>query len=268
MALLPPFFCDCVVAIGVPTVEGEPRWAASGFLYGDFLRAMEGDQKEYHVRLVSNRHVFEGKRNVFLRFNPQGGQPAKRYSLDLMDESGTLKWYPHPDQAIDIGIAPINARRLKEDGIQFSYFQSDQHVANLDKLAELEISEGDFAYTLGFPMGLIGGERNYVIVRHGTIARIKDAISRTSPEFLLDTLIYPGNSGGPVVTKPELVAITGTKPAKSAYLIGVVKSYIPYEDRAVSFQTGLPRVIFQENSGLAAVIPIDFVQDVIEQVRE
>jgi len=268
MALVPPFFSDCVVAIGVSAVEGQLRWVASGFLYGDFVCAKEEDQKEYHVFLVSNRHVFEDKHKVFLRFNPQGGQPARMYDLDLMDESGTLRWYPHPNQDIDIGIMPINVGLLREDEIQFSYFQSDQHVANLDKLAELQVSEGDFAYTLGFPMGLIGGERNYVIVRHGTIARIKDAISRGSPEFLLETLIYPGNSGGPVVTKPEMVKISGTKSVKSANLIGVVKSYVPYREVAVSEQTGRPRVIFEENSGLTAVIPIDFVQDVIKEARK
>lgn len=266
MALVPPHYLNCVVAIGLPMEEEEPRWTASGFLYGDFVRALEGDQKEYHVFLVSNRHVFEEKREVLLRFNPQAGQPARIYHLDLIDESGTLRWHPHSEHDIDIGIVPMNVGLLREHEIQFSYFQSDHNVATLDKLAELEVSEGDFAYTLGFPMGLVGGERNYVIVRHGTIARIEDAISRTSSEFLLDTLIYPGNSGGPVVIKPEAMAITGTKPVQRAYLIGVVKSFVPYQDIAVSIQTDRPRVIFEENSGLAAVIPLDFVQEVVNEV--
>jgi hypothetical protein len=44
-----------------------------------------------------------------------------------------------------------------------------------------------------------------------------------------------------------------------------VQGYKPYEDIAVSQQTKLPRIIFQENSGLGTVVPIDFVKHVIEE---
>ena len=36
-------------------------------------------------------------------------------------------------------------------------------------------------------------------------------------------------------------------------------------ERAVPKETERPRVIFEENSGLTAVIPIDFVQDVVKE---
>src|ERR1019366_8874960 len=60
--------------------------------------------------------------------------------------------------------------------------------------------------SLGFPLQLVGGERNYVIVRHGTIARIGDMLAGTNKNFLVDTFIFPGNSGGPVILKPEMMA--------------------------------------------------------------
>ena len=152
--------------------------------------------------------------------------------------------------------------------MQFNYFRSDQNVATLDKVAELGITEGDFVYTLGFPMELVGPERNYVIVRSGNIARIQDAIDHRSKEFLIDALTFPGNSGGPVVTKPELIRITDTKAVSSAYLIGIIKSYLTYQDFAISEQTKRRRVMFEENSGLTAVIPIDFVQETINAYEE
>jgi hypothetical protein len=113
-------------------------------------------------------------------------------------------------------------------------------------------------------MGLIGGERNYVIARKGTIARIRDVLAGTTKEFLIDAFTFPGNSGGPVMTKPEMVSIQGTPAVGSAYLIGLVKSYIPYTDVAISIQTDRPRVTFEENSGLTAVLPIDFVEETIQ----
>jgi hypothetical protein len=46
-------------------------------------------------------------------------------------------------------------------------------------------------------------------------------------------------------------------------LIGVVRGFIPYTDVAVSQQTLRPRVTFEENSGLAEVIPVDQVNETI-----
>jgi hypothetical protein len=116
-------------------------------------------------------------------------------------------------------------------------------------------------------MNLAGAQKNYVIVRQGCIARISDMIDGTSASFLLDAFIFPGNSGGPVILKPEMTAIGGTKAQANAFLIGIVRAYQPYSDIAVSQQTKQPRVIFQENSGLAEVLPIDYVDEAIRSWR-
>jgi hypothetical protein len=63
--------------------------------------------------------------------------------------------------------------------------------------------------------------------------------------------------------KPEALAIEGTKPQVAPYLIGIVQAYVPYQDVAVSLQTARPRVIFEENTGLAAVHPVDFIAETI-----
>jgi|LGOV01.1.fsa_nt_gb S1-C subfamily serine protease len=264
MALIPPFFPDCVVAIGIEDPSGGRKWIASGFLYGHNITDNEGDTKSYRVYLITNRHVFEKLPTVYLRFNPRTNEPAREYTLNLLNENGTSLWFPHPNAEIDVAVIPINFNLLQEHAMQAACFQSDLHVANMDKLNELGITEGDFAYVLGFPMGLVGGERNTVIVRSGTIARIRDALVRANQEYLIDAFVFPGNSGGPVVSKPEALAIQGTKSQEAAYLIGIVKSYVSYRDVAVSLQSKRPRVIFEENSGLAAIHPIDFVQEAIK----
>jgi hypothetical protein len=117
---------------------------------------------------------------------------------------------------------------------------------------------------LGFPMGNVGVERNYVVVRQGAIARIRDSIAGTVKQFLIDATVFPGNSGGPVVTRPEITSIKGTKPLHEANLIGVVASYLPYQDIAISTQTRRPRIIFEENSGLTSVVPIDRVVEAVD----
>jgi hypothetical protein len=59
-------------------------------------------------------------------------------------------------------------------------------------------------------MGLVEEERNYVIARQGAIARIRDTLAGSTSRFLIDALIFPGTSGGPVVTRPEAMTIGRT----------------------------------------------------------
>jgi len=164
---------------------------------------------------------------------------------------------------MDVAVIPINFRHLLDRSLRVAFFRSDEHAAVTSRMRELGITEGDFAYVLGFPMGIMSGKRSTVIARSGSIARVRDALSGASPIFLVDSFVFPGNSGGPVVSKPEALAIQGTKAQSAAYLIGVVQSYVPYQDVAVSLQTGRPRVVFEENSGLAAAHPIDAVEEAI-----
>ncbi|MFY3739739.1 MAG: S1-C subfamily serine protease [Candidatus Nitrosomirales archaeon] len=263
MGLIPPSFLDCVVSIGVKGSEGI-HWVASGFLYGHYLRTLEdGITAEFKTYLVTNRHVFENLETVIVRFNPKTNEPAREYTINLKTQEGNPLWINHPNSKIDIAILPINYSLIQD--MQVSFFESDAHVANIKKLNELGIIEGDFVYVLGFPMGIVGAQRNMVIVRSGIVARIRDALAKDNEKYLIDASVFPGNSGGPVILKPELTAIKGTKPQDRAYLIGVIISYVPYRDVAYSMQTKRPRITFEENSGLAEVHPIDFVEETVAE---
>ncbi len=68
------------------------------------------------------------------------------------------------------------------------------------------------------------------------------------------------------MTKPEVFSIEGTSSMPKSLLIGVVKSSIQSNDVAVSTQTGLPRVVFSDNSGLTQVIPIDYLTELLEKI--
>jgi S1-C subfamily serine protease len=296
--LIPPFFLDCVVAIGYrPPVAVSKQTGGfevgrrdfvpvgSGFLYGHLVKKADNGP-EYRIFLVTNDHVLEDVERVQrrdmdqlagvivpaelpplglnIRFNPRvTSKAAQDFWLPLRNPLPHNDWVR--DKENDLAVLGINWQVLDEAGIQYHYFQSDEHVADRSKAGELGILEGDVTYVLGFPMGLVGGERNFVIARQGAIARIRDCLASTTSRFLIDSLVFPGNSGGPVVTRPELTAIQGTKRQDRAYLIGVVRAYVPYQDVAVSQQTGRARIAFEENSGLAEVIPMDFVKKLIEQ---
>lgn len=264
MALIPPFFYDTVVAIGADDAQGQRKWVASGFFYGKFIAHVPPDKKNYAAYLVTNKHVLKDLKVAFLRCNPQGTGAAQEFGLNLVDGSGKMLWFPHPDPEVDVGIVPVDLGLLFANNMAVSLFGSDEHVTRRADMAQMGVTEGDFAYVLGFPMGLVGGDRSAVIVRSGSIARVRDMLNGANKSFLIDALVFPGNSGGPVVLKPEVVSIQGTQAVKSAMLIGIVFGYLPYKDVAISPQTGRTRVVFEENSGLSCVHPIDYVEELVE----
>ena len=268
MALIPPFFIDTVVAIGRQVGEGantRTNWIGTGFIYATFqqINAEDPEQSDYRTHLVTNKHVLNNLENIVLRFNPQNGQAATDFPVDLKNDDETLKWTGHPSPNVDVGVMSINANVLNDAGMKFSQFLSDKHVFTKQDLIDKQVSEGDFIYILGFPMGMMPSDRQHVITRGGIIARIRDIFENRSESYTVDSLVFPGNSGGPVIYKPELVSIGGTTAINEAALIGIVKSYIPYTDVAISQQTGKARITFEENSGLANVETVDKINETI-----
>ena len=113
-----------------------------------------------------------------------------------------------------------------------------------------------------------GRRSDGLILRQGIIARIQDWLRGDEYTFLIDAPAFPGSSGGPVVLKPEGVAIKDTTPITHSLLIGMIRGYIPSRDVAVSKRTGEPRIIFEENSGLAKVVPINLIKETLALATE
>jgi hypothetical protein len=197
-----------------------------------------------------------------IRVNPKlESSSASDFDLNVIKNKGGPGWTFNPNGK-DVAVLGVDIGDLRKDyGVTF--FPDDETVANIDKLKALQVSAGDGIFVLGFPMGLIGEKHNAVIVREGVIARIEDMLYGTVDSFLIDSFVFPGNSGGPVILKPEAVSIQGTPIQNKSYLIGMVDAYQPYRETAVSQQTQEPRVIFEENSGLATILPCDYILDTI-----
>lgn len=253
MSLIPSFYLDCVVAIGVQA-HHRTQWMGTGFIVGI------GD----HTFLVTNRHVLKGHARILLRFNYFQELKSKDYLVEFSPK-GNVVWLAHPDEKIDVAAFKIDQKVLKDDGMKLFSFDLEKNVMMVKAMATEGISEGDSVFFLGFPMGLVSDEKkyNHVISRHAILSRVKDVFNGERNNFIIDGNVMPGNSGSPVITKPEAIAIEGTKPLNKSLLIGVIKGYIPYADVAVSKQTGRERVRFEENSGLAIVETVDSIRDTI-----
>ena len=264
MALLQEYFFNTVVALGVPLEDNSVRYTATGFLYGYPAGRNEKGKQTYWVFLVTNRHVIENATDIVVRFNAQSGANSKTYRLPMSNSEQAVHWATHPDSDIDIAVLLIDTflPEMEKSDIKLSFVCEDVHITTLDIMRNSEFAEGNEVFVLGFPLGMAGITQNYVILRQGTVARIRDWYNNDAKSFLIDSFIFPGNSGGPVFAKP-VFAQYGTKPSLNSSLIGMVSGYLPYTDTAYSHQTGRPKIVFEENSGLAEVVPIDAIQKTI-----
>ena len=263
MALIWEYFFDTVVALGVPQADNSVQYIATGFLYGYPEGKDEKGQETYWVFLVTNRHVVEGVTDILVRFNAQSGKDPKTQRIPVEYPDKTVRWTVHPD-SYDVAVLLIDEflPEIEKSGIKMSFICEGVHTTTLDEMRNSEFGEGNEVFVLGFPLGMAGITQNYVIVRQGIVARIRDWYCEDTKSFLIDSLVFLGNSGGPVISKPVLASF-GNKPHIDSRLIGMVSSYLPYEDVAWSRQTGRPKILFEENSGLATVIPIDTIRETV-----
>src|SRR6266516_3902281 len=184
MALIPPFYLDAVVAIGQLQADGTTTsWIGTGFLVADVVHR-EGDKVSYRLYLVTNRHVATAATSLQIRFNEAAGS-TRQFTLDT-SEGDTQIWYFHQDPEVDVAAAPLNPEALRNEGISFGLFFSDRHCLKRVQALDMGVTEGDGIFVLGFPMGMVGTTRNYVIVRQGCLARVRDALAGEERQFLID----------------------------------------------------------------------------------
>jgi len=253
MVLLPQTYLNSVIAIGLAgDISDSDRWIETGFLVG---RPFEkGGVMAQHDFLVTNKHVLKGLKSFVIGFNPKAGSEGSKlicYRSQLVRNRKRV-WTGHPHKNIDIAVVGINARALIDDERIVEPFDL-RELMSITEMKKRGVSEGDFIYILGYPMAaeLIDQDWHDPIVRSGTIARIRDMLDGRRSEFLLDTFGFPGNSGGPVILKPEHTAIAGTEPIDFACVIGIVSHHLSH------YKT-------EQHSGLTKAVPAEYILDTIE----
>ena len=267
MALLYPSFPKSVVAIG--TKQGKNFVADStGFIIK--IRTSESDKKAVlpknfpdgmpEVFIVTNRHVFDGRDEVIVRFNDKQQVP-----LQLKSSEG-IGWTNHKDENVDIAVAFIpNLKYLDRTAV---VVVDEDYIATSKVMEQEGVSIGDEVYALGFPLGLAGEERNYPIVRSGIIARLDDEILKNH-YYYVDVAIYPGNSGGPVILKPATGNLLGTSKITKPYLIGVVASVELQSQTLYGFRNNKyePRMVLYEHANLGRIVPMECVMEAVDYLK-
>lgn len=238
-----------VVFLGRIQQDGKPSIFATGFL------VYIGEA--YH--LVTAKHVIidpvtlqPRDEGLLAFFNLRGGGVSIRSISDIKKEFG-LEWITHPDPAVDIAVIPFLVN-TNEDDVQVipdSLFTYTEHLAELYDV-----------FFMSYQPGIEPKGKISPIVRSGTISLIKD-----DNTFYIDASSFPGNSGSPVFLKPWSSDLyermkTGAGTDIGGGFVGIIGEYIPYKELAVSAQTGRPRIIFEENTGLSRVWSVSYINDI------
>ena len=257
MALIPAGYLTAVVSLGVLTGTGYDH-QGTGFVYQHPV-GNKGAETTYLPVLVSNRHVVSKEpipAPTHVRFDsPSDGS----LTVGALNQYASGDWILHPTADIAVrAVRPNSELMVGRNEPDTEVFLGDRFTTFA---AGVQLAEGDGIFIIGFPLDLIGKEQNYPIVRYGVVSRIQDWIRGHKDTFLIDVPAFPGNSGGPVVVKPEMAALPGTERIRSALLAGVIRSNIRARDVAVSRQTGEVRIVFLENTGLTEVVPIEKVRE-------
>ena len=242
MKRIVPIYSASVAVRGRDTVPSRGPLIATGFLYGipeksrlfvvtcrHVVRDLDSLALSYHIRA-------NAETTVFLQ---RGGFPFFVY-----DDTGPAD--------VAVCVAPS-----VWGGGDFEYF------TGATTLASDSLNSTDPVYIVGYPLGMVGLALT-PIIRGGIVA----LPAQGNPTFVLDAHIYPGNSGGPVVTVPDIYNYrTNTiGDVSEPMLVGVASEYVAYRDVAVSLQTKRQRVTFEENSGMAIAVSSRELQRLLERL--
>lgn len=153
--------------------------------------------------LVTAKHVFfepDSKWDpdvVRLRFAWSDKQSVEDYlGVEIpLKTKGRRLWTPHPDPSVDLAAIPLNLP------VESVGRQSAQVIPLGNFAAPDDVFEGAAVLVFGYPGAVGPSFWTRALVRSGTIAWV-DPKSPTESPLLIDAMVFPGNSGGPVFRVP------------------------------------------------------------------
>lgn len=261
MAMIPTICLKSVVSLGVPLEPQKgslhndlTRPVASGFLYKYPVTHQENSERiDYLYWLVTCKHLIEelakeGFGEFRVQMNARHHQGRVAFRTPLQRDEGP-DYFLHPSQ--DVCVMPIPWENIRGTNSNLFFFTANQSSMTRKIANCVGLSEGDEVFILGFPTGWQTGIHDYPVVRGGVVAQIQGWLNEEHDVFLVDGSGYPGNSGGPVVLKPQVASVEGTSIIRQGWLIGMVSGV------KIDPNTG-------EKVDLVKIVPVDTIDETIE----
>ena len=174
----------------------------------------------------------------------------------------------HPNQKIDIAVIDIT-NDISNFPVENTGFIDTSYFLTLEK-AKSFLTYGSQVFTIGYPAGIKSFKTNEPLVKSGYLASSLDGnlvmeqnwINRQGMTiktliegkiFIVDGLIIPGNSGGPVMISQEVVWFT-------------INGKLQHLQDLKNYFIGIVSNIYT-NTGLATIFSSDNILEVIREFR-
>lgn len=272
---------QAVVKVATSPRKFGPAALGTGFLVGE----SETPTKEKPVFLVINKHMvgdwncadgdiadYYDWLDVYFYRQPATGLPYALTRIKLKDDSGALR-YPkvrlYPDPAIDLAMVALDTELEPNQNITYAYF-APSRLLDFDKIASAGLAGlGETVFALGYPFGITSLRTDLPIAKAGYLSSMPGeeltvqlgCLARNQTQtakmlsgkvILVDGLIVPGNSGGPVVLEyglrtrlnPQTHQFEFTTAPIDNYVIGFISSGVG-------------------PSGLTTVIATDYIKEMM-----
>jgi hypothetical protein len=199
--------------------------------------------------LVTAKHVVEGFRQaidgdkrMFVFLNGRDGK-VREQSIAEVKTILSLEWILGKDS--DLALIPFGIRPdFDVKAVPEKMFLESTQLLDLQDL-----------FFVSFQPGIDAPDSITPVTRRGMVS-----VLNSDGTFYMDAFAFPGNSGSPVFIKPSPATFveggTAIGDPRACQFVGVIGEYLPYQEVAISTQTKRPRVIFEENTGLARVWPV------------
>ena len=256
MSMICKEYLNSVVSIGTYDKNGNKFWNGTGFFITKLI-----NKKEAAVYLVTNKHVVLGFDKIFISMKDEITSEFKNIEFIVKDNP---KFHYHEDKNVDLVCIEIDQIFVNGENFHFYCFNIDENAMTTDELIENGVDQGNLIYLLGFPLQLVNKNQN-PLCRLGCIARMDKEEIELDKSFYIDVQNFGGNSGGPVIVRPEVVGIENTKVFNKSILIGIVKTCVMIVNKIINPKTNEEKIIPKENSGIAEVIPVEYIKQIIDK---
>jgi hypothetical protein len=237
-----------------------PQPLGTGFFLG--LSCIAKDNKDgVLLFIITNKHVIEGQKSVYVRWNDSLSSKSYCYKLSLRSYvrgSGIMPTYFKCSKK-EIDLAALWLPQNAAGNSTPTVFDSSM-ILDRQKMKRLKISEGADVVTAGYEFGYPGIRRMYPVTRFGKISLLSDEnwfnIGNIHQQaYMIEIGTTYGASGSPVFLNPTQISLTpqGNLDFRRVQIeiLGVVKG-IPLTLAPIH---GTGSIFADVSPGLAAIEP-------------
>ena len=247
---------DTVVLLQTFDVEDRLCGGGTGFLC---------HARHYHHRtrtllfLVTNAHVVEhaGQR-IDVLFRSGGTEEAFIHSVTARTGAGPGTWFTSGSR--DLAALLLDPAQIPDE-IQARSFDVETDTLSIRELRRLGIAEGAEGRLVGFVERASGKCAEYPAFRSVTLAEIPRRWGFVTP-LLVEGTMFPGNSGSPVILKPEPGFGSRPKTDPDGKLIGITYAIGPRGGVDLSHGAGAP-IRIEETATLVHLVPVGALRQLL-----